>query len=205
MPFKPGEREYRALVMPLSVADQEKRFDTDHYVEGYATTFDQPYVLWEYDGIKYYEVIDRHALDSADMSDVIFQFDHRGKVLARQSNKTLGIEPSEKGLFVYADLSKSAAAKEMHEEIRNGLVTKMSWAFTVSEDSYNKDTRTRTILKIKKVYDVSAVSVPANSSTDISARSYAEGRSEAERLEQLERRKRKLKILLNMEVPNEQT
>ena len=204
MPFKPNEREYRALVMPLGTADQNKRFDTEYYAEGMATTFGKPYVLWEYDGIKYLEVIDRHALDNADMNDVIFQFDHRGKVLARQSNKTLELEPTDKGLFIYADLSKSQAAKEMHEEIKNGLVTKMSWAFTVSEDSYNKDTRTRTILKIKKVYDVSAVSIPADSSTDISARSYAEGRSEAEKQELLERRKRVLKILLNMEVTNEQ-
>ena len=203
MPFKPKDREYRALVLPFSVAGEEKRIDTEHYVEGMATTFDKPYVLWEWDGIKYHEVIDRHALDEADMSDVIFQYDHQGKVLARQSNKTLGLEPNDEGLFIYADLSKSQAAKDMHEEIRNGLVTKMSWAFTVSEDSYNKDTRTRTILKIKKVYDVSAVSIPANSSTDISARSYAEGISEAEKQELLERRKRVLKILLNMEVPNE--
>ena len=203
MPFKPKEREYRALVMPLAVADQQKRFDTEHYVEGKAATFDKPYVLWEYDGIKYYEVIDRHALDNADISDAIFQYDHQGKVLARQSNKTLELEPTDEGLFIYADLSKSQAAKDMHEEIKNGLVTKMSWAFTVSEDSYNKDTRTRTILKIKKVYDVSAVSIPANSSTDISARSFAEGRAEAEKQELLERRKRKLKILLNMEVPDE--
>ncbi|MFQ9555815.1 MAG: HK97 family phage prohead protease [Oscillospiraceae bacterium] len=59
----------------------------------------------------------------------------------------------------------------MFEEIKNGLVTKMSWAFRVSEDSYDRDTRTRTILKIAKVYDVSAVSIPANADTDISARS----------------------------------
>lgn len=200
VPLKLNEREYRAVVLPFSVAGEEKRIDTEYYVEGMAATFGKPYVLWEYDGIKYMEVIDRHALDNADMSDVIFQYDHRGKVLARQSNKTLVLEPLDEGLFIYADLSKSQAAKDMHEEISNGLVTKMSWAFTVSEDSYNKDTRTRTILKIKKVYDVSAVSIPANSSTDISARSYAEGRAEAEKLEQLERRKRKLKILLSMEV-----
>lgn len=66
------------------------------------------------------------------------------------------------GLFTFADLSKSRAAQDMFEEIKNGLVTKMSWAFRVSEDSYDRDTRTRTILKIAKVYDVSAVSIPAN-------------------------------------------
>lgn len=149
--------------------------------------------------MKYYEVIDRHALDEADMSDVIMQYDHNGKVLARQSNKTLIIEPNDKGLFVCADLSKSQASKELYEEINNGLVTRMSWAFTVAEESYNKDTRTRTILKVKKVYDVSAVSIPANQDTEISARSYLDGVIEMERQELLERRKKLLKLKLRLE------
>ena len=130
---------------------QEKRIDTDCYVEGYATTFDKPYLLYEYDGIKYYEMIDRHALDGADMSDIIMQYDHQGKVMARQSNKTLIVETDNNGLFCCADLSKSSASKELYEEIKNGLVTRMSWAFTVAEDSYNNEKRTKTILKIKKV------------------------------------------------------
>jgi HK97 family phage prohead protease len=186
MPQK-NDREYRAILTPLSIGGAEKRIDSDHYVEGYATTFDKPYVLHEYDGVKYYEVIDRHALDGADVSDVIFQYDHEGKVLARQSNKTLGIEPTGEGLFIYADLSKSAAAREMYEEIKSGLVTKMSWAFAVSESAYNKDTHTRTITKIKKVYDVSAVSIPANANTEISARSWIDGVIESENREAAER------------------
>jgi HK97 family phage prohead protease len=156
--------------------------------------------MYEFDGIKYYEVIDRNALSEADLSDVIFQYNHQGKVLARNSNKTLGIEPNENGLFIFADLSKSTAAKEMYEEIDNELITKMSWAFTVKEDKYNKDTRTRTILKIKKVYDVSAVSIPASNDTEISARSYFDGVIEAEKQELLERKKKILKLKLNLEV-----
>jgi len=169
-------------------------------VEGYATTFNKPYLLYEWDGVQYFEQIDRHALDGADLSDVIMQYDHQGKVLARLSNGTLGIEPDDNGLFIYADLSKSAAAKELYEEIRNGLVTKMSWAFTVAEDEYNRETRTRTIKKIKKVYDVSAVSVPANGDTDISARSWLDGVIDAEKREALERRKKIIKLLIDMEV-----
>ena len=88
----------------------------------------------------------------------------------------------------------------MFEEIKNGLVTKMSWAFRVSEDSYDRDTRTRTILKIAKVYDVSAVSIPANADTDISARFYFDGVIEREQQERLERRKKLLKIKLMTEV-----
>jgi HK97 family phage prohead protease len=198
MPIK-NDREYRAILKPFQLPQAEKRIDSEFYVEGFATTFDKPYQLYEWDGVKYYEVIDRHALDEADMSDVIFQFDHGGKVFARQSNKTLGLEPVTEGLFIFADLSKSTAAKEMYEEINNGLVTKMSWAFVVKEDKYDRDTRTRTITKVKKVYDVSAVSIPANGDTEISARSYFDGVIEVEKREALELRKRKLKLLIEME------
>lgn len=165
--------------------EQQKRIDSDYYIEGYATTWD-PYELWEVDGIKYYEQIDRNAFDEADLSDIIMQYDHEGKVFARNSNGTLIVETDDHGFFIAADLSKSEAAKEMYNEIKEGLVTKMSWAFRVAEDSYDRDTRTRTILKVKKVYDVSAVSIPANNGTDISARSYLDGVIEVEKREALE-------------------
>jgi len=200
MPYKPAQREYRAVVLPLQTQETNKRIDTDYYVEGYATTFDEPYLLYEIDGIKYYEKIDRNALEGADISDVIMQYDHQGKVLARLSNGTLGIEPTEKGLFIYADLSKSQEARELYEEIKNGLVTKMSWSFTVADEEYDKETRTRIIKRIKKVYDVSAVSIPANDGTIISARSFINGVIEKEQQELLERRKRKIKLLIDMGV-----
>ena len=188
MPIK-DNREYRSMAMPLASNGTNKRFDTEYYVEGYATTFDKPYLMFEYEGIKYYEVIDRHALDEADMSDVIMQYDHQGKVFARNSNNTLYLNVDDTGLFTAADLSRSQAARQMHEEIDGGLVTKMSWAFTVAESKYNKDTHTRTITKIKKVYDVSAVSMPANPDTSISARSYFDRVIEMEKQELLERQK----------------
>lgn len=168
-------------------------------MEGYATTFNRPYELYEVDGIKYYEVIDRHALDGADMSDIILQYDHEGKVLARNSNSSLIVEINDNGLFICADLSKSNASKELYEEISSGLVTRMSWAFTVEEEEYNRATRTRVIKRVKKVYDVSAVSIPANGDTEISARSYFNGEIEIEKQELLERRKRILKLKLEME------
>lgn len=188
------------MILPLSATTgKTKRIETDFYVEGYATTFNKPYVLYEYDGINFYEVVDRNALVGADVSDVIMQYNHGGKVLARQTNKTLGIEADDSGLFTFADLSKSRAAQELYEEISNGLITKMSWAFRVAEDAYNKDTRTRTILKIKKVYDVSAVSYPANADTEISARSYFDGVIEAEKREALARQAQLLLLKLKLE------
>lgn len=194
---------FQPLMIPQGT--ENKRFDTDFYVEGFATTFDKPYVMYEYGGIKYSEVIDRNALVGADLSDVIMQFDHSGMVFARNKmakNKppSLLLEPQDGGLFIAANLSLTEEAKRLYASIDAGLICKMSWAFTVSEDAYNKDTHTRTILKIKKVYDVSAVSYPANGDTDISARSYFDGVIEREQQERLERRKQILKIKLMMEV-----
>ena len=188
MPVK-KEREYRTVAAPLSVAAAAKRIDTEYYVEGYATTFDKPYLLYEFeDGTKFYERIDAHALDGADMSDVIMQYDHEGRVFARESNNTLILIPDHKGLLIAADLSKTDLARGLYQDIEAGMITNMSWAFTVSEESYDRATRTRTILKIKKVYDVSAVSIPANGDTEIAARNFASRSYEAEKQERLKRR-----------------
>lgn len=197
MPYKPDSREYRSMAM-LSPATADKRIDSDYYVEGLATTWDRPYLIAEVDGVKYFEKVDRHALDGADLSDVIMQYDHRGRVLARNGNGTLILDPSHTGgLFVAADLSKSDAARAMYEDISNSLITRMSWAFVVSEDSYDRTTHTRTILRIKKVYDVSAVSRPANDDTHISARSWVDGVIDAAHREAMERRKQIIRILAN--------
>ena len=191
-------REYRAMSVPLAVSGSARRLESEHYVEGYATTFTTPYLLYEWDGVKYYERIDKDALNGADMSDVIFLYNHEGRVLARQSNHTLGIEPDSKGLFVYADLSKSDAAKEMYNDISQGLVTQMSWAFTIAEESYDNEARTYTILRVKKIYDVSAVSIPANNDTEIAARRFAQ-RGAEEQQELLGRRARLLKLKIILE------
>ena len=120
MPVK-KEREYRTLVAPLAAQSSgEKRLQSECYVEGYATTFNAPYLLYEFeDGTKIYERIDAHALDSADMSDVIMQYDHEGRVFARQSNNTLILEPDVKGLFVAADLSRTDLARGLYQELES--------------------------------------------------------------------------------------
>ena len=194
MPAKPKERQYRALSVALRSVDGQgeerpKRFDTDYYVEGYATTFDDTYILFEdFDGTEYREIISPGAFADTDMSDVIMQFDHCGKVLARMSNGTLLVEVDSHGLFIAADLSGSQAARDLYEEITNGLVTRMSWAFTIAADEYDRETHTTTITRVKKVFDVSAVSLPADPNTEISARNLLDGEIEQSRKE-LARRK----------------
>ena len=141
----------------------------DYIVEGYAAMW-QPYELFRHDGITYYEKVNKEAFEEADMSDVIFQFDHQGMVHARQSNGTLQLEVDDVGLKVTADLSKTTEARNLHENIKAGNIKAMSWAFIIAEEAYNSETRTQTIRKVEKVYDVSAVSIPANSDTYINAR-----------------------------------
>ena len=197
-----NDRQYRMIQLPemqfRAVEDEEQPF----VVEGYATTYDDPYTLFEYDGIKYQEKIDRDALEGADMGDVIFLYNHEGMVFARQSNGTLELSSDDRGLHVRADLSSTEDSRRMYESIKAGLVTQMSWAFTINAEEYDERTHTRTISSVKKVYDVSAVSIPANPNTDISARSFWDGviaeeqekrRRDLERAEQIERIKNNLK------------
>jgi HK97 family phage prohead protease len=121
------------------------------------------------------------------MDDVIFLYNHEGMVFARQSNGTLQLSINDRGLYIRADLSSTEASRQMYESIKAGLVTQMSWAFTIEEESYNEKTHTRSVLKVNKVYDVSAVSIPANPNTDISARSYWDGVIEEERRRERDR------------------
>lgn len=186
--MKKNDREYRSMTFETRAKDEAG--NEEFRVSGYASTFD-PYVLFEEDGIKYSEKIEPTAFDEADLSDVIFLYNHEGMVYARQKNGTLKLSIDKHGLKVDADLSSTKQSQEMFEQIRSGLIDQMSFAFTVSEDSYDRTTHTRIIRKINKVYDVSAVSIPANAGTDIgvSTRSFFDGVIEEERTERFEREK----------------
>ena len=186
-------RSYRAVAQ-IEIRAAGEGEEERMTVEGYATTFDDPYVLWQEDGYTVKEQVARDAFDGADMSDVIFQYDHEGRVYARQSNGTLELGVDGHGLKVRADLSKTEGARQLYEEIRSGMITQMSFAFTVAEDDYNKREHLRTVKRVRKLFDVSAVSIPANPGTEISARSYAEGVIEQERLERAEAEERDRKV-----------
>ena len=152
-------------------------------VEGYAAVFDAPEVMYEVDGVKYSEVLERGAFDEAQMHDVVLNFDHSGKPLARTKNGTLRLSVDDHGLKALADLSSTAESRSLYEEIKAGLIDKMSFAFSVSEDSYDKATHTRSIKGIKRLFDVAAVTFPAYESTAITARSFFEAEAERERAE----------------------
>lgn len=186
MPTK-NEREYRNLAELLAPQEDEKR------VQGYATTFDQPYKLGGDDSFEFWEVVDRGAFNNTDMNDVIMQYNHEGRVFARTKNNTLALRSDEHGLFIDADLGGTEIGRQLYEEIKGGYTDKMSFGFTVRGDKREermedgKTILTRTITDIGKLYDVSAVSIPANDATSISVRTFVNGeieRLKAERLEQ---------------------
>lgn len=194
-----NEMQVRALQV-FAPAPEAKRIDSNYYVEGYAARY-EPYVLYEWEDGPIYERFERGCFDGCDISDVIFQLNHQGTVMARQSNGSLIVEADETGLFTAADLGRTEAARNLYEEISTGMITKMSWGFIVGDYYYDKDTRTIVHTKVKKIFDVSAVSIPANQNTEINARSWADGvidlaaRSEAE----LDERRRKLRLKLNLQ------
>ena len=200
MPAK-SDREYRDLADILAPQDEEKR------VQGYATTFDQPYMLFGDNSYQVWEVVDRNAFANTDMDDVIMQYNHEGRVFARTKNNTLALRSDEHGLLIDADLGGTEIGRQLYEEIKGGYTDKMSFGFTVRGDEWDRRTEdgveisTRRITDIGKLYDVSAVSIPANDGTSISVRSLVDGeieklkaeRLEQERLAKLEERRRSIK------------
>lgn len=201
-------REYRA--MRLEVRSAEGGDDTRQEVTGYATTFNQPYLLCEFavNDVNYrvMEQVDPHAFDECDMGDVIMQYDHEGRVFARTKNGTLRLAPDENGLQVIAELGGTEIGRQLYAEIKGGYTDKMSFGFLVGEDKreVTRDhenhitTVMRTITKIKKLYDVSAVSLPANDATSISARKFTDGVIGEIKAERLKRANTAKKIKLTL-------
>lgn len=180
-------REYRTMELRLTPAENETG-EKSYLVEGYASTF-VPYVLFTSDGIDYSERIEPTAFEGADLSDVVFRVDHEGPVYARTSAGTVELWTDEHGLGQKTDLGRTQRARDLFADIEAGNYPQMSFAFTVADEHYDKATHTRVIERIAKVFDVSAVSFPANPTTELSiaTRDYFNGVIEAEKAERLER------------------
>ena len=177
METKMNEREYR------NFAEIRSEESAEYRVEGYASTF-EPYEMCEIEGEKYFERIEPTAFDECDMSDVVLRIDHAGAVYARTSAGTLLVNTDEHGLHTEADLSRTANSRALYDEIKAGNYPQMSFCFTVPEggDHFDKDSRTRVIERIGKLYDVSPVSFPANPTTELHARALEYFNGEIEKL-----------------------
>ena len=195
------ERQFRPMELRAVANEGDNK---EYRVEGYACMFDKPFVLgsWrDWDGVNYEfrEQVDSNAFAGCDMSDVIFNLNHEGRVFARLSNNTLKITTDKTGLHVDAYLGGTSEGRKIHEEIQGGYLTKMSYQFKAAEDKREEFTEgekriiLRTITKMAKLYDTSVVSIPADDHTSISARGFCDGvikELEAERLKAQEEKRK---------------
>lgn len=194
MPYKPNEREYRALA-PFATPDNSS---DELVLRGTPIVFDTPTPIFkDEDGTVYYEKIDRHALDGCDFSDFIFNRNHgmnEGTVYARSRNGSVTFEITENGLPVVISLDKADQRHVwLYGDIKAGRIDRMSFSFNWDYGyTYDPVTHTRTITRIDKLYDVSAVDFPAyDAATIATARAeFSEERAKIKQLEQAARRKR---------------
>lgn len=135
-------------------------------LEGYAARFNDVTDLGFFK-----ERIQRGAFDNVLSDDVRFLLNHDGMPLARTTNGTLKMEVREEGLWTRAELNDTQAARDVYAAVRRGDISQMSFAFTIAEDAHDTDANLRTITKVKRMYDVSAVSFPAYPTTTLEARS----------------------------------
>lgn len=194
-----NEREFRSFASIVK-RDADDTDERRYMVEGYASTF-EPYTLWTTeDGVEIKEQIEPDAFAETDFSDVVFRIDHEGPVFARTSNGLVSLDVDEHGLKTRIDLSKTEKARGIFEDIEAGMYPQMSFAFTVEREAWDRETHTRHVEKIGKLYDVSAVSFPANPGTEIgvSLRDRINGEIEAETAERLEAERQRLILQLRL-------
>lgn len=186
MPFLPEEREYREMPVEICTRAEDITAGTDAAnnsmkVRGYCTTYNQPYLLQSGPDYEVWERVAPGAFEECDETDVIMQYDHRGHVYARNSNGTLSLGDDDHGHSIEAELSGTTIGRQLYEEIRGGYTTKMSMGFTIADmekverwenlgEAGEKLIIDVTLTKLRKLYDVSAVSLPANPGTSIGAR-----------------------------------
>ena len=200
-------RQYRAMtITPTATqpeAERQQLIESKYYVEGYAARF-EPYLYYEDKNGAIYEQFLRSAFDNCDMSDVIFLYNHEGRVLARQSNNSLVVKIDDVGILTGTDLGRTEAARQIYDDIVSGMVTKMSWSFNPGQydrDYYfDREKRTLIHINVPKMYDVSAVSIPANDTTSIMARAFFDGAIEEclRRDRALEDRRRLLRMKIKL-------
>ena len=170
------KREVRAFAFDVR-AEQNEQHGT--YITGTPIVFDQATDMgW------YQERIDHQALAGADLKDVRFLIGHNasGIPLARSrnnnENSTMQMTVTDRGMEIRVDLDteNNAEARALYSAVQRGDMSGMSFMFTVDTDKdswedIDSEYPKRTIMSIRKVFEVSAVAFPAYEGTDIQAAS----------------------------------
>ncbi len=194
--------EFRAFsIANVEVRDGENGTE-EMILEGVACAFGKETVLYKGQRWELHEVIEKKAFEGADMSDVIFNYNHCGRVYARTRNKSLKLEVKEDGLHMKAILmNDDEGHHQLFRDIKSGLIDKMSFAFVAEEKKREYIEQTDgpnielcTVTKMRKIYDVSAVDIPAYDTTSISARSRFFAEREKSLVEEINARSQEVEL-----------
>ena len=161
----------------LRTAEVRAAGDDALVVEGYASNFNV-----EYDLGYFKESVARGAFDDVMQDDVRFLLNHTGAPLARTTNGTLELSVDDQGLKYRAALADTQDGRDLYKLIKRGDITQSSFAFTIENDTWSEDRSTRTITKVGKLLDTSAVTYPASPTASVYARNMAAAAQEVEEL-----------------------
>lgn len=164
------KQEFTSQLRAASTVRDDKTFVT---LDGYASTVNVPYVMYDFFG-EYEEQIARSAFDNtlAANPDVNFLINHTGMSMARTTAGTLELSVDETGLRSVAYLNPNRTdVQDLRHAIEDGNIDQMSFAFRIINGRWNEDYTLYTITEVDlNRGDVSAVNYGANPDTSISAR-----------------------------------
>lgn len=180
------KRNYDNTNLSVEEIEEEKR------LIGYGAVIEKRTVICNIDGLDYYEIIDRNAFKNTDFSQCCLKYNHSNSypIVARVKNNSLSLNVDNIGLRYEARLLNTSSANDLYISVQEGLLDKSSFSFTVKRFNYDKQSRTRRILEIDKVFDVSVVDIPAYNDTSVQARNFFEEMKEKEVLKREQFRKK---------------
>lgn len=192
--------DYRRLMQIRVLEQDEEQSNGKMIIEGRAVVFDEPTVLFTFDGVDYSEIIARGAFDEADISKCYLKYNHSDNIMAmaRVKNGTLSLDMREDGVWIKAELADTTAGRDLFTLIRRGDIDRMSFAFTIREESYDEKLHTWTVQKVDKLYDVAAVEQPAYENTQLYARRLGEVESRRAEVEALELARMRARVRLSI-------
>ena len=163
------------MIKETRLADVTLHEEEDKMIlEGYALVFNNETLIGD-EEYGFIEEIDSRSLSETKMKDVPMKYNHMDSflIIARTKNQSLSLTVDSIGLKVRAELLDTNTNQDIYKMVRSGLLDKMSFAFTVDEQVWNREGRIpkRIITKIDRLYDVSVVDTPAYDATSIYARS----------------------------------
>lgn len=161
------DQERRFLPEPVTIT-LEKRGDKEvRLVSGYAAVFNQlsRNLGW------FREKIEPGAFDNVLENDVVALFNHEPNlILARTISKTLKLSVDERGLKYEFEAPNTTAGNDLVISLERGDIQHSSFSFSIEKEKWEEDEEAgeiRTVLEVKRLYDVSPVVFPAYTQTDV--------------------------------------